>query len=171
MPLTSIREIFDEIKQDLTDYLKVKGDILQLKAAEKGSPIVAKTIYTSMLVVFGIIAGTIALIAAIFALALIFVESGTDPFSTVRALTFGALCLLGLFLLIIFILLAVKDRFISSVVLSMINKVIDQQEEKEREVAGQELGKTADKQVLEQPTPFPNAEDFVQTNKSKEESL
>lgn len=170
MPLTNIKEVFEEIKQDLTDYLQVKGDILRLKAAEKGSPIVAKTIYTSILAVLGIFAGSIALITAIFALALLFIESDTDPFITVRALTFGALCLLGLFLLIILILLAVKSSFLSSIELGMINKVIDQQEQQERSLNAKELSAIADKQLADPSELRQRPEDIAPTNR-EEESL
>lgn len=161
MPLTSVKEVFDEVIQDFTDYLKIKSEILQLKAAEKGSPVAAKTIYTSILVVLGGIVTSIALITAIFALALIFIENGTDPFNAIKGLTFGALCLLGLFLLIIFILLAIKDCFISKMTLSMINKVIDWQEQKEREISGQELSKA----MTSEP------KNFVQTNNNGKELL
>lgn len=160
MPLTSVKEIFEEIKLEIIDYFSAKGDIIQLKAAEKGSPIVAKTIYTSILAMLGIIAGTIALLTVIFALSLIFLENGTDPFTAVRGLTFGALCLFVFFLLVIFILLAVRANFIRSMEINMINRVIDQQEKRERE------------KVLEpSTTPLPNSEEFTTINNSDEEGL
>lgn len=172
MPLNNVKEVLDEIKLDFTDYFKTRGEILQLKAAEKGSPILAKTIYKSILIVLGIIAGSIALWTAVFALSLIFIAGGTDPYITVRGLTFGALCLLGLFLIIILILLAVKKSFISEMELNMINKIIDDQEQKEREAATEtEATATPNHQALEEAAPFPEPKDFVQSHESEEGEL
>lgn len=133
MPTSSIKEVLEEIRQDLIDYFKIKGDILQLKATEKGSPVIAKSIYGAILGITGIIVINIALLAAIFALSLIFVEAGTTASDALTSLTFGSLCLLGLLAIIITILFALKDKTVSKMEQSLIDKVIDKQNEKDKQ--------------------------------------
>lgn len=133
MPSNNIKEVLVELKQELTDYLTTKGELLQLKATEKGSPLVAKGIHTSLLLVLIIIAGSLALTTAVFALALLFVEAGTEAFTVLRAITFGALCLLGLFLLITLIVRLLKKKMVDKIEAQCLNKVLDQQEKKEEQ--------------------------------------
>ena len=55
MPMTSIKETFSEVIAELKDYIEAKKSLIELKATEKGAPIVAKSIYGSILVVLSLI--------------------------------------------------------------------------------------------------------------------
>lgn len=135
MPINSIKEVLEEIKLDLVDFFQTKGDLLELKIAEKGSPILAKGIHGGILIILLIIDFAITLLTAIFALALIFIESDTQGFDIVRSMTFGGLCLLGLFLLLTIIMLCLKKSMTGKIKRQVLTKIIDQQEERERNKA------------------------------------
>lgn len=131
MPMTSIKETFSEVIAELKDYIVAKKSLIELKAAEKGAPIVAKSIYSSILVVLSLIVSTFTLVAAIFALSLVFVTNGTEAFATLSALTFSAVCLLVFFLLILAILLALRKRVTRKMENQLVNNYLDKQEAKE----------------------------------------
>lgn len=129
--MTSIKETFSEVIAELKDYIEAKKSLIELKATEKGAPIVAKSIYGSILVVLSLIVATFTLVAAIFALSLVFVTNGTEAFVTLSALTFSAVCLLVFFLLILAILLALRKRVTRKMENQLVNNYLDKQEAKE----------------------------------------
>lgn len=45
--MTSIKETFSEVIAELKDYIEAKKSLIELKATEKGAPIVAKSIIIS----------------------------------------------------------------------------------------------------------------------------
>lgn len=142
MPMTSIKETFSEVITELKDYIEAKKSLLELKATEKGAPIVAKSIYGSVLVALSLIVAIFILVAAIFALSLIFVTNGTEAFATLSALTFASVCLLVFFILILAILLALRKRVTRNMENRFVNNYLDKQEAKEHNKEREELIKS-----------------------------
>ncbi|CQB89088.1 Uncharacterised protein [Chlamydia trachomatis] len=90
--MTSIKETFSEVIAELKDYIEAKKSLIELKATEKGAPIVAKSIYGSVLAVLSIIVAVLLLVAALFAGSLIFLTSGTEAFASPRLPTQAYAC-------------------------------------------------------------------------------
>lgn len=139
MPLSNIKDSFSEIIEELKDYIQAKKSLIELKATEKGSPIVAKTIYGAILGVLGLIIANTSFLAIIFAISLIFVTNGTEAFATLSALTFSTLCILAFFALILIILLGIRKRVVRSMEVKFISSYLDKTEEKERSQERQKL--------------------------------
>lgn len=139
MPSSSIKEVVDNIKSDLMDYINAKKEIFTLKATERGAPIAAKSIYGVIIAVLGIISTSIALIAIIFALSLIFVHQGTEAFSVISSLTFGSLCLLAFFILVLVILLGIRKRVIANMQENFIKAYLDKIDDLEQDAEHQKV--------------------------------
>lgn len=129
--MTSIKETFSEVIAELKDYIEAKKSLIELKATEKGAPIVAKSIYGSVLAVLSIIVAVLLLVAVLLAGSLIFLTSGTEAFAALSALTYSSVCLLVLFILILVILLALRKRVTQKMENQFINNYLDRQEAKE----------------------------------------
>ena len=129
--MTSIKETFSEVIAELKDYIEAKKSLIELKATEKGAPIVAKSIYGAVLAVLSIIVAVLLLVAALFAGSLIFLTSDTESFAALSALTFSSVCLLVLFILILVILLALRKRVTRKMENQFINNYLDRQEANE----------------------------------------
>lgn len=132
MPLTTLKTLIEDIKADASDYMRAKIDLMQLKFAEKGSPIAAKGIYATVLLILIRILMPLLLMTSIFALSLIFVST-PEVLEVLRALTFGSLCLFGFFLILLIILMLLRKSIVTDIEGKIINSVIDGQEENEAE--------------------------------------
>lgn len=132
MPMTTLQSLIEDIKADASEYMRAKMEIMQLKAAEKGSPIAAKGVYMIAVGLVVRILVPLVLLTSLLALSLLFVST-LDALEVLRALTFGSLCLLGLFLLILFILMLMRSSIIARIESKIVNSVIDEQEQAEAE--------------------------------------
>lgn len=139
MPVSNIKESFSQIIEELKDYIEAKRSLIELKAAQKGSPLIAKSIYSAILVLLAIVIGNVALLALIFAISLIFATAGTEAYTALSSLTFSTVCILVFFLLVLIILLGIRKRVTTSMETKFLSSYLDSAEQREHNKERQEL--------------------------------
>lgn len=135
MPKQTIQTLIEGFKTDLQEYLSSKQELLQLKIAEKASQVASRSIHGVLLIIvtcFGI--GQL-LLTGILAFSLCFASS-QEALEILQALTFGALIILGITILLWVIIYATKRRFQQRIERAVIESVLKSIEEKEQKEKG-----------------------------------
>lgn len=132
----TIKTILEEIKEDLIGTATDQIRLGKLTAIEKGVPAAVRGVYFGILATIGFTGLFFLLIAAGLALGLIFADGG-EAFFALRSATFGFLLLFGIIVLILLLFVLLRDKICSAIEASIINRKLDEMDEKEKQEAAQ----------------------------------
>lgn len=126
----TFKALLSETTDDLRALVRSYTSLYKLQALEKGVPAAVRGIYTALMALVGVTVLIFLLLTAAFAFGLIFAQG--EPYVVLRVLTLGFLCTVGVLLLILLLLLGIRSKVCESITAKIINRELDELEEKEK---------------------------------------